>query len=206
LARVKKSIDYIKGLCSSKGTEQQALGRKLQAHYERWTKTLALEDFLKFNEAIMENKTKIGVAQFFGKFRAYAFEEYVYRLLKEKVPVQKPLEVFWGEKCLVWQNAEKDYAIEFDISIGRKMGEFIDPLVVFDAKVELDSARLKTALASFAILKSWKLGVKCVLVYVTKDLDNTLLELAKNWIDEIFRFSQEKDETSAFLNYIAKCL
>ena len=206
MARVKKPIDYIKGLCSSKRAEQQALGRKLQAQYERWRKTLALEDFLKFNEAIMANKAKIGVAQFFGKFRAYTFEEYVYRLLKEKVSFQKPLEVFWGEKCLVWQNTEKNYAIEFDISIGRKTGEFVDPAVVFDTKVELDSARLKTALASFAILKSWKPEVKCILVYVVKDLDNTLLDLAKKWVDGVFRFSLEKDETSAFLNYISNCL
>jgi hypothetical protein len=206
LARVKKPIDYIERLCFSKRTEQQALGRKLQAQYEMWRKTLSLEDFIKFNEAVMANKTKIGVAQFFGKFRAYAFEEYVYRLLKERVSVKKPLEVFWGEKCLVWQNAEKDYAMEFDISIGRKIGEFIDPTMVFDAKVELDSARLKTALASFAILKSWKPGVKCILVYVAKDLDNTLLDLAKKWVDGVFRFSLEKDETSAFLNYISNCL
>ena len=206
MARVKKPIDYIEGLCSSKRTEQRALGKMLQAQYERWRKTLALEDFLKFNEAIMTNKAQIGVAQFFGKFRAYAFEEYVYRLLKERVSVKKPLEVFWGEKCLVWQNTEKDYAIEFDILIGRKIGEFIDPTVVFDAKVELDSARLKTALASFAILKSWKPEVKCILVYVAKDLDNVLLDLAKKWVDGVFRFSLEKDETSAFLNYISNRL
>jgi len=206
LARVKKPIDYIEGLCSSKRTEQRELGKMLQAQYERWRKTLALEDFIKFNEAIMANKAKIGVAQFFGKFRAYAFEEYVYHLLKEKVSIKKPMEVFWGERCLVWQNTEKDYTIEFDISIGRKIGEFIDPTMVFDAKVELDSARLKTALASFAILKSWKPRVKCILVYIAKDLDNALLDLAKKWVDGVFRFSLEKDETSAFLNYISNCL
>jgi hypothetical protein len=206
LARAKKPIDYINELCSSGKTERQVLGKALQAKYERWTKTLALKDFLKFNEAIMANKAEIGVAQFFGKFRAYAFEEYVYRLLKEKIAVKKPLQVFWGEKCLVWQEGEKSYAMEFDISIGRKVDEFIDPAVVFDAKVELDSARLKTALASFAILKSWKPRVKCILVYVAKDLESTLLVLAKKWVDGVFRFSPEKDETSAFLNYISNCL
>ena len=206
MARAKKPLDYINELCTSRKAERQMLGKALQAQYDRWTKTLALKDFLKFNEIIMANKAEIGVAQFFGKFRAYAFEEYVYRLLKEKIAVKKPLQVFWGEKCLVWQEGEKSYAMEFDISIGRKVDEFIDPAVVFDAKVELDSARLKTALASFAILKSWKPRVKCILVYVAKDLESTLLVLAKKWVDGVFRFSLEKDETSAFLNYISNCL
>ena len=154
----------------------------------------------------MANKAEIGVAQFFGKFRAYAFEEYVYRLLKQKIAVKKPFQVFWGEKCLVWQEGEKSYAMEFDISIGRKVDEFIDPLVVFDAKVELDSARLKTAVASFAILKRWKPETQCLLVYKTRELDGCLLELAKDWIDGIFQLSWENDETAVFLDYVARCI
>lgn len=206
MARAKKPIDYINELCSSRKAAQQVLGKALQAQYERWTKTLALKDFLKFSETIMANKAEIGVAQFFGKFRAYAFEEYVYRLLKQKIAVKKPFQVFWGEKCLVWQEGEKSYAMEFDISIGRKVDEFIDPLVVFDAKVELDSARLKTAVASFAILKRWKPETQCLLVYITRDLDGCLLELTKDWIDRIFQFSWENDETAVFLDYVARCI
>lgn len=206
MARTKKPIDYINELCSSERETQRRLGETLKAQYERWTKTLALKDFLKFNEIIRMNKSEIGVAQFFGKFRAYAFEEYIYRLIKGKVAINKPFDIFWGEKCLVWQEGEKGYTMEFDVSIGRKICEFIDPLVVFDAKVELDSARLKTALASFAVLKHWKPTAKCVLVYITKELDSHLLELAKNWIDGVFQFSWENDETDVFLNYVVKCL
>ncbi len=206
MARAKKPIDYIKELSSSRKAEQQMLGKALQAQYKRWTKTLALKDFLEFSETIMANKAEIGVAQFFGKFRAYAFEEYVYRLLKDRIAVKKPFEVFWGEKCLVWQEGEKSYAMEFDISIGLKVNGFIDPLVVFDAKVELDSARLKTAVASFAILKRWKPEIRCILIYITRELDYCLLELAKGWVDGLFQFSREKDETEAFLSYVAKCL
>jgi len=206
LARAKKPIDYINELCSSKREEQRKLGKTLNAQYERWTKTLALKDFLKFNEIIMTDKSEIGSAQFFGKFRAYAFEEYIYRLIKEKIIIDKPLEVFWGEKCLVWQGDEKDYAIEFDISIGKKACRFINPLVVFDAKVELDSARLKTAVASFVMLKRWKPTARCILVYITRELDNCLLELAKSWVDGVFQFSWENDETAFFLNYITRCL
>lgn len=206
MARAKKPVDYINELCSSKKAKQRRLGKALQTQYERWTKTLALKDFLKFNEMIMAHKSEIGVAQFFGKFRAYAFEEYVCRLLKERAVVEKPFGVFWGEKCLVWQDGEKSYAMEFDISIGRRANGFIDPLVVFDAKVELDSARLKTAVASFAILKCRKPETRCVLIYITRDLDDYLLELAKDWVDGLFQFSRENDETEAFLSYVAKYL
>ncbi|MBS7620947.1 hypothetical protein KEJ32_02365 [Candidatus Bathyarchaeota archaeon] len=206
MARAKKPVDYINELCSSGREEQRKLGETLKAQYERWTKTLALKDFLEFNETIRMNKFEIGVAQFFGKFRAYAFEEYIYRLLKEKVAIKKPFEVFWGEKCLVWQDSMRSYAIEFDLSIGQKLGKFIDPIVVFDAKVELDSARLKTAIASFAMLKLWKPAARCALAYITRELDNHLLELAKNWIDGFFQFSLENDETEAFLNHLAQYL
>jgi len=95
--------------------------------------------------------------------------------------------------------------MEFDISIGKKINGFVEPNVVFDAKVELDSARLKTALASFVILKRWNSNVKCLLVYVVKDVDSALLELANYWIDGVFRLSLEKDETEALLDYVAKC-
>ena len=98
LARLKKAVDYISELCSSKDEKRQRLGKTLQVQYERWVKTLALKDFLKFNEIVMANKAGIGAAQFFGKFRAYAFEEYIYRLLKEKIPLKRPFELFLGRK------------------------------------------------------------------------------------------------------------
>lgn len=153
MARVKKAIDYINALCLSENAEKRSLGKSLKAQYTKWTKTLNLKDFLVFNETIQKNKAQIGVAQFFGKFRAYAYEEYVYRLLRTKIHIPKPLQLFWGEKCLVWRKGGKEYALEFDVSIGKKTNNFVEPVMVLEAKVELDSARLKTALASFAILK-----------------------------------------------------
>lgn len=203
---MKKAINYINDLRLSNEETRRALADLLLFHYEKWAKTLSLKDFLDFNNLIMKNKNEIGVAQFFGKFRAYAFEEYVYRLLKERVCIDQPLELFWGEKCPVWSSDGKSYSLEFDISIGRKNEGFVEPLMVFDAKVELDSARLKTALASFMMLKHWKPETKCVLVYVTRELEETLLELAKNWIEAIFQFSLENDETEAFIGYVAGCL
>ncbi|MEM3702987.1 MAG: hypothetical protein QXX79_00990 [Candidatus Bathyarchaeia archaeon] len=203
MARVKKAIDYIKELCSSKTEAKRKLGKALKAQHRKWIRTLVLKDFLEFDETIMTNKAEIGVAQFFGKFRAYAFEEYVYRLLKEKVHI-RPLELFWGEKCLVWRGAKESYGMEFDISVGRKIDGFVCPTIVFEIKIELDSSRLKTALASFAILKNWNPKVNCVIVYMTRELDSNLLGLAKNWADGIFQFSTHNNATAAFLTYVAK--
>ena len=206
MTRVKKAINYINDLRLSKEETRRALGNLLLLKYEKWAETLSLKDFLDFNDFIMKNKTEIGAAQFFGKFRAYAFEEYVYRLLKERVCINKPLELFWGEKCPVWSKDGESYVLEFDISIGRKVQGFVEPLMVFDAKVELDSARLKTALASFMMLKHWKPKTKCVLVYVTRELEETFLELAKIWAEATFQFSLENDETEAFIGYVVGCL
>lgn len=206
MARVKKPADYIGELCLAENGEQRMLGWRLRTQYERWIRTLSLKDFLEFNETIMANKTKIGLPQFFGKFRAYAFEEYVYRLLKDRICINEPLKIFWGGKCLVWREIGKNYALEFDISIGVDETRFVNPVMVFDAKIELDSSRLKTALTSFAILKRWKPEVKCIIAYVKRELAKSLLTLAEGWADGIFQFSMENNETAALLGYVADCL
>ncbi|MGB9777828.1 MAG: hypothetical protein ACPLW8_00330 [Candidatus Bathyarchaeales archaeon] len=206
MSRIKKAIDYINELRSNDNPKKQMLGKELAVQYAKWTKTLNLKDFLAFAKIIQENKTEIGAAQFFGKFRAYALEEYIYRLLQTKVRFPEPLQVFWGEKCLVWQKGREKYSMEFDVAIGKKAKGIVEPKIVFDAKVELDSARLKTALASFAILKRWNAEVKCLLVYVVKDVDSVLLKLANYWVDGLFRLNLQKDETRTLLDYVSKCL
>jgi len=77
--------------------------------------------------------------------------------------------------------------MEFDVSIGSRKDAFVDPVVVLDAKVELDSSRLKTAVALFAMLKRWKPKAKCRVVYVRRELENSLLKIAGNWADGIFQ-------------------
>jgi hypothetical protein len=205
VSRIKKAVDYINELLSSDSEKKQLLGKELKLQYAKWIETLNLQDFLAFAKLIQDNKNEIGAAQFFGKFRAYAFEEYLYRLLQTKISLPEHFQIFWGEKCLVWRKNGIDYAMEFDVAIGKKINGFIEPKIVFDAKVELDSARLKTALASFAILKHWNTKVKCLLVYVVKDVDSALLELAGHWVDGIFCLSLEKDETKTLLDYVSKC-
>lgn len=206
MARVKKALKYIEDLCLSRDEARKDIGERLKTLYYRWIKTLSLEDFLEFNETIKLNKDLIGAAQFFGKFRAFAFEEYIYRLIRRRVNVPVSLKIFWGEKCVVWRNFEKFYSVEFDVSIGLKEKDYVTPKIVFDAKVELDSSRLKTALASFILLKDWKPEAKCILVYIDRELNEALLDIAKSRIDGVFQLSLKNNETEAFLKFVSACL
>ncbi|MGC9095000.1 MAG: hypothetical protein ACP5IM_05270 [Candidatus Bathyarchaeia archaeon] len=206
MPRIKRAADYINALCISENKAKSVLGNELKQRYKRWLETLNLQDFLLFIETIKENREKIGVPQFFGKFRAYAFEEYVYRLIATRVAIPKSLQLFWGEKCTVLRENGNVYAMEFDVSIGKKAENFVDPLMVFETKVELDSARLKTALASFILLKQWNPKAKCILVYLIRDVDTALLRLAKQWADGMFHFSSKKGELDCFVEFVNKSL
>jgi len=189
LPRIKRAVDCINALCSSESEAKSMLGNALKQRYERWLETLSLQDFLRFIETIKENKDQIRVPQFFGKFRACTFEECVYRSIVTKVDIPEPLQLFWGEKCIVWRESGNVYVMEFDVYIGKEAKSFVEPVMVFEAKVELDSARLKTALASFVLLKQWNLKAKCILAYLIRDVDIALLRLARQWADGIFQFS-----------------
>jgi hypothetical protein len=202
LVRIKKPIDYINDLCISGDSNKRLLGRSLQSSYERWTQTLAFSDFYDFMNLIRDRKAEIGSAQFFGKFRAYAFEEYIFRLLQKELPIHEPMKVFWGEKCMVLGGSGGSYAMEFDITIGKRKNNHIEPVMAIEAKVELDSARLKTAIGSFAILKSLKPEVKGLLVYMIKELNENFLKLAENWIDATFQISPENNQTESLLRFI----
>lgn len=206
MPRIKRAIDYIGALCVSEDKEKIALGEKLKQLYDKWLKTLNLQDFMHFLETIKKNKDKIGVPQFFGKFRAYAFEEYVYKLINAKCCVPKGLQTFWGEKCIVWREGENEYAMEFDVSIGKRVNNFVEPKVVFEAKVELDSARLKTALASFAILKQSNPKAKCILIYLIKDFDPFLFKLGEHWADGTFQLNTKTSAPNNFVNFVNKLL
>lgn len=204
MARVKMPIDYIEKISSKEETKE--LGQLLREQYLKWSRSLRLKDFLRFMKTIQDNKDSIGVAQLFGKFRAYSFEEYVYRLIVAKVLLPKNLRAYWCEKCLIWRNRKQAYGTEIDIAIGKKRGEFVDPVVVVEVKVELDASRLKTALASFVIIKNWNPKAKCFLVYLEKKVDQSLLELTKSWIDGIYNFSQGTNQVEAFLGFIKEAL
>ncbi|MEM3596645.1 MAG: hypothetical protein QXJ53_00720 [Candidatus Bathyarchaeia archaeon] len=206
MPRIKRAIDYIEALCSSKEKAKSILGEELKQHYDKWSKSLNLQDFLLFLEIIKENKGKIGVPQFFGKFRAYAFEEYIYRLISARANMPKNLQTFWGEKCIVWREGKSEYAMEFDVSIGEKLNDFVEPKMVFEAKVELDAARLKTALASFAILKRYNPKAMCILLYLIRDFDTTLLRLAEQWTDGIFQFKTDNKALNNIINFVNKRL
>lgn len=204
MARLKKPLHYIEELRSKAAT--QGLGQTLRRKYARWTRSLQLKDFLDFIEVIERNRDKIGAAQFFGKFRAYSFEEYVYRLIEAKVSLPESLRVYWGGRCLVWRDKGQEYCMEVDVAVGREAGGLVDPSVVVDAKMELDASRLKVALASFALIRRWNPKVKCFLVYVKKMVNRALLGLSKHWVDGIYNFSLEASEVQAFVRSVQEAL
>jgi hypothetical protein len=206
MVRVKKAIHYLENLSRSEGVKAKTLGNFLRISYNKWLNSLCLTDFIAFMEAIKENKEIIGVAQFFGKFRAISFEEYIYRLIQTRIRIPRSLDVYWGEKCLVSTGEREEYGIETDISIGSKKGDFVQPLSVIEAKVELDASRLKTSIASFAMLKCQNPDVKCFIVYMKKEVDSLLMRATNPWVDGFYEFSKHKDDTDIFIHCIMNVL
>jgi hypothetical protein len=202
----KKTIDYINELRFSSNRERSVLGENLLKQYRRWTRSLRLKDMLDFLGCIRDNKEKIGVAQFFGRFRASSFEEFIYRILRTKVDIPEGLQVFWGEKCLVWRKDEQRYGVEVDIAIGRKLDGLVKPAVAVDAKVELDAARLKTALASMLLLKQLNKKTRCFIVYINKEVSNFLLAASDVWVDGVFEFSLKRNEIADFLRAVQNAM
>ena len=186
MARLKKPIDYVKALRLSSDPETRRLGETLHKQYLKWTKGLHLKDLLEFMQNIQDNKERVGVAQLFGKFRAYSLEEFVCRLIQAKVSIPKSLDVHWGEKCLILKRNGQQHGMEMDILVGKKIGGFIEPTVAVETKVELDASRLKTALASFVLLKKRHSHMKCFLVYMIGEVRPLLLKLTEPWIDGIY--------------------
>jgi len=203
MARLKKPINYIEELL--RRPETKILGEKLQKQYYTWIKNLKIEDFYSFIDLIEENKQVIGAAQFFGKFRAYSLEEYVYRLLRERCCMPESLEIYWGEKCLISKSDNAEYCMESDIIVGEKLDCCIKPKIVVDAKVELDASRFKTAIGTFMLIKQAHPNVKCFLVYLKRELNNILLRLANPWIDGIHCFHPKLDETELFIESVQDC-
>jgi len=202
MPRLKKPIDYVNMLRLNPNREKHELGETLHGQYQQWTQSLRLKDLLSFMQTIQEGRDQIGAAQLFGKFRAYSLEEFVYRLIRARVSMPEPLGVCWGEKCLIWKGSGREYGMEVDVLVGKKLDGFVEPVVAVDAKVELDASRLKTTLASFLLLKRFHPHVKCFLIYIIEEVDPPLLRLTEPWIDRFYQFSAERDETTAFVESV----
>jgi hypothetical protein len=107
-----------------------------------------------------------------------------------------------GEKCLVWKESSQGYGVEVDIAIGRKLDGFVEPAVAVDAKVELDAARLKTALASMLLVKRLNPKTRCFIVYIKREVSNFLLAASDTWLDGVFEFSLKRNEVASFLRAV----
>lgn len=207
MARLKKPTNYVEDLCASQDFETRQIGFLLRRKYRAWTASLKVRDFEVFLNTIQRYKDKIGPPQFFGKFRAYAFEEYVYRLMKSEILLPKGFDVFWGEGVQIWLEKGQSYAMEVDVSIGRRGKHgFIFPLVVVDCKVEVDASRLKTAIASFILLKQFAQGVECFLLYMRKNVGDLFFQLVRSWINGAYQISIRNDESESFIERLKQVL
>lgn len=183
--RRKRPKDYISQLMSQ-GGEREKLGRILLKSHRKAIDDLAVEDLLAFLDIVQTNRRLLGFPQSFGKFRAYSLEEFVHELIRRKARIPKSLGIFWAEKAKITDT----YGTEIDLMIGeRDKGHFIVPIVAIDCKVELDASRLKTSLASFSLVKQSAMGARCLLVYVRKEIDDELLDIARRQIDGLFCLS-----------------
>jgi len=207
--RYARPLTYIERLLKSKNKRGVAAGRKLLKIYEAWKTSLSIDDFLYFLRLIQYDlKEDImlslkGMIQMIGQFKAYSFEEFLMDLIKKKLKeLNKPLEVLWNEKLPIWKApTNEEYAATFDIAIIKRVNGKITPLIVIEAKVDVDAPRLKTALFNSILLKNTYPDVKYALVYVNWNADVILMSLARNFLDAIFNFNSES-EVKRFLDFI----
>lgn len=207
--RYARALSYINRLLSSGDKRGFFAGRVLLKAYETWTSSLSINDFLRFLQLIQGDlKEHIlvslkGMAQTIGQFRAFSFEEFVIDLVESKLEnLNKSYEVFWNEKLPIWySSSNKVYEASFDVIIGRRFNGNISPLIVVEVKVDVDAPRLKTALFNFILLRRIFRNVKTALVYINWNADEFLIDLAEEFLDEIFHFNSDF-EVKRFLDFI----
>ena len=197
-----KPIDYIRLLKNSNISELVDIGEELESLYFKWKKSLEINDVIDFIEAIEEKyahaiEEGLGrMPQSIGQFRAYSLEEYLYDITSKVL--KDNYSVLWNEKIPVW-NEGFEYGIAQDIVIADKN---LNPLVVVEAKVEVDAQRLKAVLMNFSLLKMTK-KPKCALVYVRWNADEKLKFISKKIaVDEIFDFNRNSGEVERYKNWL----
>lgn len=208
--RYARSITYIEKLLKSRYARGVNAGERLLRAYESWKETLSIGDFLYFLKLIQcDLKEDImfslkGMIQMIGQFRAYSFEEFIIDLIgRELKKLNKSFEVLWNERLPIWRfSFNREYFAAFDVSVIRRVGgEGVVPLIVVEAKVDVDAPRLKTVLFNFTLLKNIYSNVKSVLVYVNWNADRILVDLAEEFLDAVFNFSSE-DGVKKFLDFL----
>ncbi len=177
---------------------------ELLSSYNKWKKSLSIIDFLNFMDIIQYKWKDVimrllkGYPQTLGQFRAFSFEEFIRDLIEQRIlRASSNIRVGWNEKVLVWRRGNEEYYSAFDLVIYKSM----EPIIVVEAKVDVDAPRLRAFLLNSLLLKRIYNRVYTVLVYLNWKADEILKWLAKDFIDEIFNFKRES-EVKLFMDYI----
>ncbi|MCS7386384.1 MAG: hypothetical protein NDF55_06580 [archaeon GB-1867-005] len=205
-----RALDYIKRLLSHSGGVEA--GEELLKLYFKWKETLDLKDFLVFIESIQSKwKDRImqvlkGMPQMIGQFRAFSFEEYIVDLIRAKVdPEGMGFKILWNEKLLIWRYGDCEYWSALDVVVSRIEGAVNVPIVVVEAKIDVDAPRLRSTMLNFELLKRMYPEVRTVLAYLYWNADEVLKSMAKMFVDELFDFNFES-QVSAFISFISSLL
>jgi len=188
--RKTRAIDYINILLNADDEDIRKRGRTLYKLYLNLKESLSLNDlviFIKnienlFNSNVLKNFGRF--PQSMGQFRAYAFEEYVYDLIKTFLPPK--YNIYWNDKIRV-RIDDAIYEAAQDIIIRNDK-----PIIVIEVKVDVDAQRLKACLMNFMFLKKGYRRLKTILIYMNWNASENWKKLAlKTSIDRIFWFNSK---------------
>jgi len=176
--RRKTVKDYINDLFKERLSEEDLkVILKVKDLYKKWRSTLSFHDFIKFLNVLELNRKFIrnrigGFPQSYGRLRAIAFEEYIYYYLRKLTSESRNLRILWDEKIPI--KAPVNYTLRPDFTILRDK----EPIFFIEAKIEIDSQRIKSTLLDFILLKMNYPKALNVLIYYLLDGDEKLIELA----------------------------
>jgi len=194
-------MDYISALLSKPSTKD--LGLLLLDYYNSLMKTLTTEQLALLLSTIERNHEKIGRPQYFGKFRAFLFEEYIMKRIINHLNTQKNI-VFEWEPCI---EISKDYCIEVDILASQILPDNSTKyLLGIECKVELDASRLKEALANLILIKAKYPHILAFIVFFKKDVSERLIDIALKYIDGIVEVSHKNDELDLIIKRLHNLL
>lgn len=187
--------DYIKRIRNKElEKREKEVINDVEDAYVKWKKSLSFYDFLVFLDKIHSNESIImknlgGFPQSYGRFRAIAFEEFIFDFLKKIFSDKEDIIIYWNTNVVI--KIPIDYYLRPDFTIIRNGRN----IVFVEAKIEVDSQRIKSTTLDYLILKKNYSNTLNVLIYHTLDGDRKLIELARHLsFDYIICLKENSDE------------
>lgn len=195
-----RGIDYINRILNMGFHD---FGLKLLSLYNRWKTSLSIQDFMEFSDYISSllgnSMFKANFSpQMMGQFRAYSFEEYIYDLIASRMDLPSSMyNLLWNEKIPLWSECREVYESSFDIIILKRRDN--KPKVVIEAKIDVDSPRLRIVLFNSLLLSKLYDDLYCYLVFINWNASSLLRSMALKFVDGVFNVSRH-GQIEAFLN------